>query len=143
MNHAKKATPHLKMKETASNDTKSSSASLNLARPAIPMDCSIVWVATGSTLQDQAESHGQSPCIYERSRPNRHPNDSNTAEISHTLLAATIPMGISIGARFLSRPNASQGHKSLQIANQSELQYAEYTPARPNHPPIAHRQLDR
>ena len=49
MNHAKKATPHLKMKETASKKPKNSSASLDLARLAIPMDYSIVWLGRGST----------------------------------------------------------------------------------------------
>ena len=48
MNHAKKATPHLKMKETAGKKPKTSSASLDLARLAIPMDYSIVWLGRGS-----------------------------------------------------------------------------------------------
>ena len=65
MKHAKEADPHLKMKEIDSNEPKSSSASLDLARLAIPMDYSIVWLGRGSILQVQLESNGQSPCIYE------------------------------------------------------------------------------
>ena len=137
MKHAKNATPHLKMKEIDSNEPKSSSASLNLARLAIPMDYSIVWLGRGSILQVQLESNGQSPCIYEHTRPNRHPNQLNTAEITRILFTASIPMDCSIWARFPSRPNASQGHKSMQMASQSELQYAKFAQAGINHFPLS------
>ena len=135
MKRANKTTPHLKLKEIARNEPKSSLASLNLARPAIPMDSSIFWPGRGSTRQDQLESHGPSPCIYERARPTRHPNQPNTAEITHILFATSIPMDSSIGARFPSRPNVSQSHKSLQIASQSELQHAKFAQAGINHFP--------
>ena len=137
MNHAKKATPHLKLKETASKKPKNSSASLDLARLAIPMDYSIVWLGSGSILQVQLESNGQSPCIYEHTRPNRHPNQLNTAEITRILFTASIPMDCSIWARFPSRPNASQGHKSMQMASKSELQYAKFAQAGINHFPLS------
>ena len=137
MKRAKKVTPHLRMMGTASKEPKSKSALLELARPAIPMDSSIVWPGRGSTLQVQLESNGQSPCVYERTRPHRHTDQLNIAEITRILLVASIPMDSSIGARFPSRPNASQGHKSMQIASQSELQYAKFAQAGINRFPLS------
>ena len=132
-----KSYPHLKMRVNVNNKPRSSSASLDLARPTIPMDSSIVWPGRGSILQVQLESNGQSPCVYERTRPHRHTDQLNIVEITCMLLVASIHMDSSIGARFLSRLNASQGHKSMQIASQSELQYAKFAQAGINRFPLS------